>query len=113
MSPHPPAGTEPQTIDEVEPLVERYLAQLRAGENPDRDALIRAHPLLADRLEPRLALAEMIYRVGLAPVEEWPSTAVNDDWPGSATGPHARLTRPEDATEVEGSAHPRPPANPL
>jgi serine/threonine protein kinase len=111
MSPHLPAGTEPQTIDEIEPLVEQFLAQLRAGESPDCEALVRAHPHLADRLAPRLALVEMIHRVGLAPVEEWPNTSVNDAW--SAPGLHAQLTRPEDATDVEGPARQRPPANPL
>src|SRR5256885_4976677 len=112
MSPHFPAGTDPQTIDEVETLVAQFLAQLQAGEKPDREALVRAHPHVVDRLEARLALAEMVYRVGLAPVEEWSNTAEGDDWPVSAPGPHSKLTRKDGAPEEPSLALGRP-ANPL
>jgi hypothetical protein len=108
MSPHLPAGTEPKSTDEVEALAAQFLAQLQAGEKPDREALVRAHPDLADRLEQRLALAEIIFRVGLAPMEVWPSAAETADWPASAAGTHAQLTRPVDATEEEGRARGRP-----
>ncbi|MFL5241139.1 MAG: protein kinase domain-containing protein [Gemmataceae bacterium] len=111
MSQHLPAGTKPQTDDELEALVAQFLAQLQAGENPDREALIRAHPNVADRLKARLALAEMVYRVGLAPVEEWPSAGENVDWPNSTSGLHARPTRRADANE-EGRPAQGLPSNP-
>jgi serine/threonine protein kinase len=68
MSPHLPDDVPPpQPPDAVEALAVQFLAQLQAGENPDRQALVRTHSHLADRLERRLALAEMVYRMGLAP----------------------------------------------
>ena len=68
MSPHlPDDASRPQTTDEIEALAAQFLAQLQSGEKPDREAVVRAHPQLADRLARRLALVEMIYRVGLAP----------------------------------------------
>jgi tetratricopeptide (TPR) repeat protein/tRNA A-37 threonylcarbamoyl transferase component Bud32 len=68
MSPGRPA-------DEVEALAARFLADLQAGANPDRQALVRAHPHLAAHLDRRLALAEMMYRVGLAAGESRPTAA--------------------------------------
>src|SRR5262245_20480307 len=67
MSPRLPEDAPTRPPDEVEAVAAQFLAQLRAGEKPDREAVVRAHPHLADRLGRRLALVEMIYRVGLAP----------------------------------------------
>jgi hypothetical protein len=68
MSPHPPdSGQTPRPADEVEMLAAELLAQLEAGQTPNREALVRAHPHLGARLDRRLALVEMMYRVGLAP----------------------------------------------
>jgi tetratricopeptide (TPR) repeat protein len=64
-----------QPPDEVEVLAARFLEQLQAGENPDQQALLRAHPHFAARLKRRLALAEMVFRVGLAPQEDQSSLA--------------------------------------
>src|SRR5262249_37949417 len=40
----------------------RFLERLQAGEEPDPDELILAHPDLADRLEPELESAERLFR---------------------------------------------------
>jgi serine/threonine-protein kinase len=75
MSPRLPDGTPPPLSDDVEALVAQFLAQLQAGDQPDRAAVLCAHPHLADRLAPRLVLAEMMFRVGLAPAEDRTSDA--------------------------------------
>jgi tetratricopeptide (TPR) repeat protein len=68
MLPDLPDDAPPQQpADELEALAAQFLVRLQAGEQPDRAAVVRAHPHLGPRLERRLALAEMTYRVGLAP----------------------------------------------
>ena len=57
----------PGTVDEVEIIATEFLAQLRIGQKPDRQALLDAYPHLGARLQKRLELAELIFRVGLAP----------------------------------------------
>jgi WD40 repeat protein/tetratricopeptide (TPR) repeat protein/tRNA A-37 threonylcarbamoyl transferase component Bud32 len=57
-----PPDAEPQ----VEALVERFLEQLRAGEEPDRRALVAAHPDIAPLLDRRLALVEMMFQAAQA-----------------------------------------------
>ena len=47
----------------VEALADEYLEGLLAGRTPDRPAFLAAHPDLADLLEPRLALVELMHRV--------------------------------------------------
>jgi hypothetical protein len=47
----------------VEALAEEYLEGLLAGQTPDRQAFLAAHADLADLLEPRLALVELMHRV--------------------------------------------------
>ena len=51
---------------QVEELADEYLEHLLAGETPDRQAFLAAHPELADLLEPRLALVELMHRVARA-----------------------------------------------
>jgi serine/threonine-protein kinase len=80
----PDGATPPQPADEVEALAAQFLAGLQAGEIPDREAVVRAHPHLADRLERRLALAEMIYRLGLAPEGSRPSNVATAPAPSRA-----------------------------
>jgi tetratricopeptide (TPR) repeat protein/tRNA A-37 threonylcarbamoyl transferase component Bud32 len=57
----------PQQPDEVEALAVWFLERIQAGEQPDREAVVRAHPHLGDRLARRLAHVEMMCRVGLGP----------------------------------------------
>lgn len=47
--------------EQIEAIVERFLEQLQAGENPDRAALETAHPELAPALGRRLAVVEMMF----------------------------------------------------
>jgi tRNA A-37 threonylcarbamoyl transferase component Bud32/ribosomal protein S27E len=60
-------GPEPEPAAErqrrVEAAAEEYLEHLLAGKTPDRSAFLAAHPDLADLLEPRLALVELMHRV--------------------------------------------------
>jgi ribosomal protein S27E/predicted Ser/Thr protein kinase len=51
---------------QVEALAEEYLERLVAGETPDRQAFLGAHPDVADLLEPRLALLELMHRMAHA-----------------------------------------------
>src|SRR5262245_10215483 len=57
--------TQPYSSDEIETLVEQFRAALRAGQQPDRQAILAAHPHLGERLELRLAMVEMVHRLGL------------------------------------------------
>ena len=43
---------------------EEYLIQLQAGQAPDRDAILAAHPTLGEELRFRLLLMENIWRAG-------------------------------------------------
>src|SRR5262249_41614798 len=52
-----------ETERALEELAEQYLARLRAGEVPDRRALVEAHPHLGDLLDRRLALVELLHRL--------------------------------------------------
>ena len=45
----------------IEEIAEQYLERLQAGENPDRGAVLEAHPDIADLLEARLILAEALH----------------------------------------------------
>jgi serine/threonine protein kinase len=68
------ADESPQpSADPVEALAVQFLARLQAGENPDRQAIVRAHPDLGSRLERRLAHVELVYRLRLAAAPD-PST---------------------------------------
>jgi len=70
MSPTFPDDAPKQPVDEIEALARQYLARLQSGKETDRSGMIRAHPHLGSRLERRLALVEMMYRVGLAPEDD-------------------------------------------
>jgi hypothetical protein len=101
MSPNlPDDALPPQPNDEIEALATQFLAQLRSNEKPDREAVVRAHPHLADRLARRLALVEMIYRLGLAPGADCPTETGTVEVPDGASLPGARLS-PNGAAEEE------------
>jgi eukaryotic-like serine/threonine-protein kinase len=109
MSPDlPDDGTRQQPAEMIEALAGRFLAQLRAGENPDREALLRAHPELAGPLERRLAFVEMVYRVGLVPEEERTSLAETVNQTSSAAGDSAAQAPTRAATEAAGGPRGRP-----
>jgi WD40 repeat protein len=62
-SPDPAAGPRTGTEAAVWALVESYLEGLRAGQEPDADELVLAHPELAADLEPRLEAARELYEL--------------------------------------------------
>src|SRR5262249_4291024 len=70
QSPEQANCPEPQSLADrqrqVEALADEYLERLLAGETPNRQALLVAHPDLADLLQPRLALADLMHRVARA-----------------------------------------------
>lgn len=53
--------TEPREA-QVEALAEQYLDQLQAGQPPDKQALLDAHPDIREPLAQRLALVDMMFR---------------------------------------------------
>src|SRR5262249_56997629 len=55
----PPESTEAK----VEALAEQYLDELQAGAAPDRQAIVAAHPDIADPLARRLELVETMFRL--------------------------------------------------
>src|SRR5258708_6574357 len=50
----------------VEELADESLEHLLAGETPDRQAFLAAHPEFAELLGPRLELVELMHRVARA-----------------------------------------------
>jgi tetratricopeptide (TPR) repeat protein len=101
-SPPPAPGAPPKTLadleGQLEALVERYIDQLHAGLSPDRRALLAAHPELADVLERRLALVEMIHGVAR---ERGASAVPPDANPGPVPQGPLRLPSQEAPTRVE------------
>jgi tRNA A-37 threonylcarbamoyl transferase component Bud32 len=63
---HPDSGLLVERQRQVEALADDYLEQLLAGETPARQAFLAAHADLAELLEPRLALVELMHRVARA-----------------------------------------------
>jgi tetratricopeptide (TPR) repeat protein/tRNA A-37 threonylcarbamoyl transferase component Bud32 len=88
---HGHADGPPDGERRVEEIAEEYLDRLQAGEVPDRGAVVAAHPDLAALLEGRLALVELMHRVGRG------SDGANDTPPGpppARPSPHpARIGR--------------------
>src|SRR5262249_8391880 len=58
---------------EVVSILDGYMAELQAGNAPDRDALLAAHPELAAQLEACLAGIEFVHRAA-GPAAEEPAT---------------------------------------
>jgi tetratricopeptide (TPR) repeat protein len=109
MSLHLPddaSGSPP--ADAVEALAREYLAQLQAGENPDRHALARAHPHLGADLERRLAHVEMVYRLGLAPGGEGTSMAESLEPQTDASDPGGSQLSPTKLGEPPAAPSGRP-----
>ena len=55
----PPSGDPERKVQEI---AEEYLDRLIAGERLNRKAILAAHPEIAEPLERRLTLVEMIFR---------------------------------------------------
>jgi WD40 repeat protein len=66
-----PAGG-PSIEQRIESIADGFLESLRAGESPDKAAIVAANPDLAARLEPRLALVEGLWRIAgrVPPLED-------------------------------------------
>jgi hypothetical protein len=65
--PQPQApGSQAERQRRAEALADEYLERLLAGETPDRQDFLAAHPELADLLGPRLELVELMHRVARA-----------------------------------------------
>src|SRR5580704_1457578 len=56
------AYTPMQSAGELVDVLDHYLADLKAGQAPDRAALLALHPDLADQLDSCLAALEFIHR---------------------------------------------------
>ncbi len=56
-------NSDPEEASTVE-IAEEYLDRLLAGESPDREAIVAAHPDLEGRLRRRLLLMEFIWQAG-------------------------------------------------
>jgi tetratricopeptide (TPR) repeat protein len=99
----PDDAPEEPAPDAVEALARQYLAQLQAGENPDRQAVLQAHPHLGATLEQRLVHVERVYRLGLAPREAPPSAVEGSEGPTYRSNPSANpscgggISEPVDA----------------
>jgi tetratricopeptide (TPR) repeat protein len=67
-SPEPvPTGADsvsPDVARQVEALAEEFLDQLHGGAQPQREVFVAAHPEIADLLNRRLRLVEMLHRLG-------------------------------------------------
>jgi hypothetical protein len=72
----------PVAEEQVQTLVEDYLARLQAGQEPDPCDYVLAHPALAARLEERLEAAEALYRLAREqPGAQPPETSAPDGLP--------------------------------
>ncbi|HMF13418.1 MAG TPA: serine/threonine-protein kinase, partial [Gemmataceae bacterium] len=107
MSPHLPDESPRPPADEIETLAAEFLAQLQAGEKPDREALVLGHPHLGERLRRRLALAEMIVRVGLAPDPSPTRSEASGTESGSL--PEPSVGQPTTVADKEGASDWRSP----
>ena len=63
----------PNSAGELASILDRYMADLQAGEAPDRRLLVQTHPELATQLEACLAGIEFIHRA-TGPAAEMPAT---------------------------------------
>lgn len=62
----------------IEALVEAYLDALQAGEQPDRAALLGAHPDIAEALDRRLSLVEAMHRLAQSQTDDGDSPPAQD-----------------------------------
>jgi eukaryotic-like serine/threonine-protein kinase len=84
MTPSDPTGPG----DPLDPIVADYLQQVEAGKKPDRDALLAAHPDLADRLRAFFADLDRVGRQASAFRLPDPDSTVGDG--GSSDLPRVR-----------------------
>jgi hypothetical protein len=57
-------------VTRIEEIAEQYLDSLLAGEGPDREAIVSAHPDIAYELDRRLSLVDLLYAARPRPT--WP-----------------------------------------
>jgi serine/threonine-protein kinase len=63
LEPNRPSGPSPGKLDRrVESLAEQFLDLLQAGQSPDRRAWVSANADIAEELDRRLAVVEMMFR---------------------------------------------------
>ena len=63
-----PGGEEmpPEAEGKIDKIAEDFLDELHRGRAPDRDAILAAHPEIADPLARRLRFVQMVFGVGVA-----------------------------------------------
>jgi tetratricopeptide (TPR) repeat protein/tRNA A-37 threonylcarbamoyl transferase component Bud32 len=104
MSSNLPEETRAQKpVEVIEALAAGFLAQLQAGEDADRQALVRAHPELGDQLKRRLAFVEMVYHLGLARLKDQTSPGETAERIASSSGESTSLA-PTRLAETKQSA---------
>ena len=98
-----PCSTEPAALESVAPLdsaatlasiLDRYMADLRAGIAPDRTRLIDAHPEMAAQLDACLAGIEFIHNATRSAPEHRLNSASSGSFVKSAAGAWALSMRP-------------------
>jgi hypothetical protein len=97
-SARPESESLAERLRQVEVLADEYLERLLAGETPDRSAFLAAYPELADLLEPRLALVELMHRMARPALAE---RAVRMKCPHCGNG--IQLVEPADGEVTCGS----------
>ena len=73
---------------QIEALVEEYLDALQAGEQPNRAALLAVHTDIAEALDRRLALVEVMYRLARSRTDDDTTPPEGDGWAIRVRCPH-------------------------
>jgi hypothetical protein len=97
---HPLAEDAEQQVEEI---AERFLDLLQAGETPDRQAVVAAHPELAGLLDRRLLFVENLHRAAKQhkPADSWHASA---DTPIAPAPGAATLSSPTGTATVPAGA---------
>lgn len=87
----------------LEAIAEQYLNQLQAGEAPDRKALIDGHPDIAEQLERRLTLLEILFRAA----QECPLGATALEEPHSGRDDSLGVSTQRNGSSADGRSRDR------